>query len=175
VPTRTTELKYLHRVLEANAENFLAASGMEFFHDRFFYKYEEDRILFAEIDVSGGLRGELWKSLACTLHIYYKDFPGFGKPPLHETGRAIPTYRQSRLRFVQERALDQSAIVERLENSTLKFDNTLWHVLDDESNVAEVLGDMARAIQRTGIPTAMKDTYSRAAMLAREKSTREGQ
>lgn len=168
MPSRATELKYVRRVLDAHATRFLDESGMDFYHDQFFYKYTDEAIYFAEVGVSGAFRGEHWKSLSCTLHIYYKDFPGFGKPPLHESGNPVPAYRQSRLRFIQERTIAQSEIYEKLSNTTLAFDRNFWHVLDDESNIPEVISDMATVLREKGLPLVQRDTYSRESMLERE-------
>ncbi|MGY8829773.1 MAG: hypothetical protein ACKVIS_09515 [Pseudomonadales bacterium] len=172
MPSKATELKYVRRILQENADHFLRISGMDFYHDQFFYKYSDQEIYFAEVGVSGAFRGEHWKSLSCTIHIYYRNFPGYGKPPLHELGNPIPTYRQSRLRFGQERVIDQSSIIETLNNSSLKYDRNFWHVLDDESNVKEVLEDMARVIRDTGLPLVQKSIYSREAMLEKEMAAK---
>lgn len=172
IPSRAKQLQYLRRILEAHAEQFLVTSGMDYYHDQFFYKYTDESIQFAEVSVRSGFHGEHWKSLGCTLHLYFHNFPGFGKPRMHESGRPIPTYRQSRLRFGQDRTLDQSAIVATLNSERLKYDRGIWHVLDDESNVTEVLHDMAQALKVTGLPMVAKPIYGRAAMLEREIAAR---
>lgn len=172
MPSRTTELKYLRRVLNGYSEQFLIVSGMDFFHDHFFYKYTNEAIFFAEIDISGSFNGEHWKSLRCALHIHYKNFPKPKKLPLYETGNPIPTYMHSRLRFKQERSLDQSEIVVIPSNSSLnpeKYFSSVWHVMDDESNVTEVLNNIALVLRSTGLPHVQEPLYSRDAMLKFDK------
>lgn len=165
--SRTTELKYLRRILQQYSEDFLNISGMDFYHDCFFYKYCDDAIYFADIYLSGGWRGEGNKGLACCLNIFYKDFPGFSKPKIHETGNAIPT--NYRLRFGMERTLDQSSIIDTLNKPSLKYDRNFWHVLDDESNIKEVLENIATVIRDIGLPLVQKPIYSRAVKLEKEK------
>ena len=165
MPSRATEMKYLRRILGENASEFIDVSGMDFYHDRFFYKYTTDAIYFSEIGVSGSWRGENWKGLSCTLHIYYKNFPGYKEPPIHESGNPIPTYRQSRLSFGMDRTLDQAAIIENLDNTSLNYDKSIWHVLNDESNISEVVVNLSEVIRDVGLPLVQREIYSREKML----------
>lgn len=165
--TRATELKYLRRILETSKEDFLVASDMDYYHDQFFYKYEEETIFFAEIGVTGGLPDEFWKSLTCTMHIYYRDYPGYKSPPEDKNGKKIPTYRQSRLSFGMDRTLKQEHEIELTGNASLKYNRSFWLIPDDESNLGEVLSDMAKVIKDVGLPMVNKQHYSRQVMLTK--------
>lgn len=170
--SRATELRYLRRILQNYSEQFLAISGMDFFHDHFFYKYVDGIIYFAEIDISGSFNGEFWKSLRCTLHVYYHPMKKKKKLPLHENGNLIPTYMHSRLHFSQERTLEQSEIRVIASNPALdyeKYFRKVWHIKDDESNVKDVLANIATVLCETGLPYVQQPLYSREAMLEFDK------
>jgi len=169
MPTRTAELQYLRRILAAHRDRFLHESGSDHSHEQYFYKYNDESIFLAQVEVSGAFKGEHWKSLTCVVGIYYRQFPGYGKPRLDPAGRPIPTYRQARLTIGFERTLDQSSITSSLSNPILQYDRNIWHVLEDESNLAEVLHDMAVGLREVGYPTAARPTFSRARMLEKER------
>ncbi len=165
MPTRATELRYVRRVLDEIAPDFLKLSGMDFYNDQFFYKYTEESIFFAEIGLKGGLPDQFWKSLTCTMHIYYRDYPGYKNPPIHESGNMIPTYRQSRLSFGMDRQLNQEREVEDSGNPSLKYHKDFWFIIEDESNIKEAFYDMAGVIKNVGLPMVSKEQYSRAEMI----------
>jgi hypothetical protein len=167
MPSPAVELKYLRRILAGNADTFLSICGMTFYHDRIFYQYADEAIYFVSVGHSGGFRGEHWKALSCAINIHYKNFPGRSKPPLHSSGNPIPNGRHALLSFFLERTIDQSQIIDALQKPSLHFDRNFWHVLDDESNLGEVLHDIACVVRDQGLPLVMKPVYSRSAMLAK--------
>lgn len=149
------QIEYLERVLPRYEAMLMEASRATLRKGAAFVHRGEDRIAVFTLQGVEWLSSYCWKSLLSGVTLFWRNMPGdveereedFPYGPRYHWH--FPLYRQD---------LDQSAI-ERAANRPPN--STLWNVLPDESNLDEVMEDIAACWRKQGWGWLEKPAYSR--------------